>query len=251
MARFPCATWRPINANTGGMLGPNLGLVLHHAVANGSLWSFFNSPSAQVSAHFWVAQSGTVEQYVDTDVVAWHGRSLNSRYVGVETEGCSQSPHADPMSDAMVAGLAAIFAEGMARHGWPPVHADADGQPGFGYHRMAVNTACPCDVRLNRRDDILALATGAAPAPEQTGGAVEICSTPSGAGYWIVGADGGVFTYGDAGFYGSLGDTALAAPIVGMAATPSGCGYWLLGADGGVFTFGDAEFLGAPTGLVQ
>lgn len=166
MARFSCATWRPISANTGGRLSPNLGLVLHHAVANGSLFGFFNSPAAEVSAHFWVAQSGLVEQYVDTDVVAWHGVSLNSRYVGVETEGCSVAPYADPMSEAMVAGLAAIFAEGMARHGWPAALAERDGDAGFGYHRMAVSTACPCDVRLNRRAEILAMAAGGTvPAP--------------------------------------------------------------------------------------
>ena len=106
MPWFDCAIRRPISANTGGTLGPNLGLVLHHAVMNGSGWAFFNSPSAQVSAHFWVLQNGTIEQYVDTNVVAWHGRSLNSRYVGVETEGCTRAPHADPMSEAMVAALA-------------------------------------------------------------------------------------------------------------------------------------------------
>jgi hypothetical protein len=185
MAWFSCATHRPIATNTGGRLSPNLGLVLHHAVADGSLWSFFNSPSAQVSAHFWVAQSGLVEQYVDTDVVAWHGMDLNSRYVGVETEGCSNPPHADPMSEAMVAGLAAIFAEGMARHGWPAVCADANGQPGFGFHRMAVSTACPCDVRLSRRDDILAMATGgtAPPAPTQEDVTMKVIKRPDGRQY--------------------------------------------------------------------
>ena len=84
---------------------------------------------------------------------------------------------------------------------------------------------------------------------------MEICSTPSGNGYWIAGSDGGVFTYGDAGFYGSIPGiqppVRLAAPIVGMAATPSGRGYWLLGKDGGVFNFGDARFYGAPTGSVH
>jgi hypothetical protein len=165
MAWFDCAVHRPITANTGGKLSPNLGLILHHAVADGSLYTFFNSPSAQVSAHFWVAQNGTVEQYVDTAVVAWHGMNLNSRYVGVETEGCSNPPHNDDMSEFMIAGLAAIYAEGMARHGWPAELAGADGEPGFGYHRMAVSTACPCDVRLNRRAEIIALACGT-PEPE-------------------------------------------------------------------------------------
>lgn len=155
MPWFDCAVHRPIGANTGGNLEPNLGLVLHHAVANGSLWGFFNDPASEVSAHFWVALNGTIEQYVNTDIVAWHGRQLNQRYVGVETEGCTEPPYAQPMTDAMVKGLATLYAEGRQRHGWPFAEANADGQPGFGYHRMAVNTACPCDVRLAMRPIIL------------------------------------------------------------------------------------------------
>jgi hypothetical protein len=167
VAWFDCAVRRPIGANTGGILSPNLGLVLHHAVANGSLWSFFNNPSAQVSAHFWVSLGGVIEQYVDTSVVAWHGRQLNSRYVGVETEGCQQPPYAQPMSAAMFDALTRLYAEGAARHGWANALANADGQRGFGYHRMAVNTACPCDVRLEQRSPILARAFGApVPGPE-------------------------------------------------------------------------------------
>jgi N-acetylmuramoyl-L-alanine amidase/Putative peptidoglycan binding domain len=162
MARVDCAVWRPIAANTGGPLAP-AGLILHHAVANGSLYTFFANPAAQVSAHFWVAQDGTVEQYVDSEVVAWHGMALNASYCGVETEGCTAPPYADPMSEAMVAGLAAVYAEGAARHGWPNALAEKNGQPGFGYHRMEVATGCPCDVRLARRPDILALAFGIAP----------------------------------------------------------------------------------------
>ncbi|MDA8270436.1 MAG: hypothetical protein M0Z39_03375, partial [Actinomycetota bacterium] len=68
---------------------------------------------------------------------------------------------------------------------------------------------------------------------------------PDGHGYWLVGADGGVFTFGDAGFYGSMAQVRLAAQIVGIAPTPDGHGYWLVGADGGVFTFGDAGFYGS------
>ena len=33
--------------------------------------------------------------------------------------------------------------------------------------------------------------------------------TPSGSGYWLVAADGGVFAFGDAGFFGSTGAIAL------------------------------------------
>jgi len=64
-------------------------------------------------------------------------------------------------------------------------------------------------------------------------------------GYRLVAADGGVFSFGSAPFYGSLGGTKLNAPIVAGATTPDGGGYWMLGRDGGVFTFGDAPFEGA------
>jgi hypothetical protein len=71
-----------------------------------------------------------------------------------------------------------------------------------------------------------------------------------GLGYWLVAADGGVFAFGAAGFYGSTGGVHLNQPIVGMAATPDGHGYWLVARDGGIFTFGDAGFYGS-TGNVH
>ncbi len=86
---------------------------------------------------------------------------------------------------------------------------------------------------------------------------VGMAASTDGKGYWLVGADGGIFNFGDAGFYGSTytygitglgGSHPLAAPIVGMAATPDGQGYWLVGADGGIFNFGDATYVGSEAG---
>jgi hypothetical protein len=73
-------------------------------------------------------------------------------------------------------------------------------------------------------------------------------ATPDGRGYWLDAADGGVFAYGDAASYGSMGALHLNEPVVGMAATSTGHGYWLVGADGGVFAFGDAQFYGSTGG---
>ncbi|HKN48956.1 MAG TPA: SpoIID/LytB domain-containing protein, partial [Actinomycetota bacterium] len=67
-------------------------------------------------------------------------------------------------------------------------------------------------------------------------------------GYWIAGSDGGVFSFGNAQFFGSTGGTRLVKPIVGIEATPSRQGYWLVASDGGVFSFGDASFLGSTGG---
>lgn len=168
MARFDCATWRPISNNLGGNLSSQRGLVLHHQAGDGSLYQFFNNPASQVSAHFWVSKSGVIEQYADTTRVTWHGRDLNSNWVGVGTEGCGKAPHAEAMTEAMIAALARIYAEGARRHGWPNQLASSNGGRGFGYHRMAVNTGCPCDVRLNMRGEILRRAFGGAASTPPT-----------------------------------------------------------------------------------
>ncbi|MEM8530645.1 MAG: hypothetical protein AAGF95_07370 [Chloroflexota bacterium] len=114
--------------------------------------------------------------------------------------------------------------------------------------------------------------------------AMGIAHVPTGSGYWVVGADGGVFAF-NAEFHGSMGGLVLEQPVVAIAATPSrrgigwsvvmagvrvwGCGVlrvngWTIvesagcryrrdtewvrvlanGADGGVFAFGDASFDG-------
>jgi len=75
---------------------------------------------------------------------------------------------------------------------------------------------------------------------------VGMASTGDGHGYWMVAADGGIFTFGDAPYYGSTGGQVLNEPMVGMAATPDGRGYFLATADGRIFTFGDATYVGAP-----
>ncbi len=73
--------------------------------------------------------------------------------------------------------------------------------------------------------------------------------TASSQGLRMVGSDGGVYSFGNAGFYGSTGGMTLNKPIVGMAATPDGGGYWLVASDGGVFSFGDARFAGSTGGM--
>ena len=51
---------------------------------------------------------------------------------------------------------------------------------------------------------------------------VGMASTPSGLGYWLFAADGGVFSFGDARFLGSTGNIRLNQPMVAAASTPTG-----------------------------
>jgi hypothetical protein len=70
---------------------------------------------------------------------------------------------------------------------------------------------------------------------------------PATGGYWLAGADGGVYAF-DAPFEGSAGGIRLNRPVVGLAATATGSGYQLVASDGGVFSYGDAPFLGSMGG---
>jgi hypothetical protein len=76
-------------------------------------------------------------------------------------------------------------------------------------------------------------------------------ATADGGGYWVVFQNGSVYTFGDAGFFGSLPGLHVtpARPVIGLVPTADGGGYWLIGADGGIFSFGDAPFVGSLPGL--
>jgi hypothetical protein len=78
---------------------------------------------------------------------------------------------------------------------------------------------------------------------------VGITPDPDGDGYWMVAADGGVFSFRTP-FRGSLPAIVpfkdLAAPVNGMV--PYGNGYLLVAGDGGVFTFSDKPFQGSGAG---
>ncbi len=79
-------------------------------------------------------------------------------------------------------------------------------------------------------------ATPPSPTPNSTG-----------AGYWMLGADGKVFSFGAAaGFGDPVGQLDGAA--VGMAGTPDDKGYWIVTTTGRVFNFGSAPALGSVPG---
>jgi hypothetical protein len=74
-------------------------------------------------------------------------------------------------------------------------------------------------------------------------------TTTASHGYWLVGSDGGIFTFGSAQFHGSTGSLPLQRPMVGIVPTTDDGGYWLDASDGGVFAFGDSRYYGSVPGL--
>ncbi|MGC8465355.1 MAG: hypothetical protein ACP5O0_05425 [Acidimicrobiales bacterium] len=66
--------------------------------------------------------------------------------------------------------------------------------------------------------------------------------------FWLAASDGGVFSFGQAGFYGSRSGAVGAqgvGSVVGMVKLASGQGYWVADSHGSVRAFGRAAFLGS------
>jgi hypothetical protein len=139
--------------------------VLHVQAGNGSLRSYFDTPSVQASSTFWVGKAGQLEQYVDSSLRAWAQAAGNSTYCSVETEG----QPGEALTDAQVNTLAKLYRWGHEVHGWPYVIADIPGAKGFAWHGMGGrawggHTGCPGDLRKAQRPRILQLAQGGIPA---------------------------------------------------------------------------------------
>jgi hypothetical protein len=60
-------------------------------------------------------------------------------------------------------------------------------------------------------------------------------------GYRLLGADGGIFAFGNADFYGSEASSNTAYPAVAINTNSDGAGYWLFDAFGDVYSYGDAQ----------
>ncbi|HEX4434534.1 MAG TPA: polysaccharide deacetylase family protein [Acidimicrobiales bacterium] len=117
---------------------------------------------------------------------------------------------------------------------------------GMGYSFVSI---CGSDPEIGPQvSATYAFGNAPAPGPPVTSNRPLVGAAAGGAaGYWEVASDGGIFSFGDASFHGSMGGTPLNQPIVGMGATPSGNGYWEVASDGGIFNF-DTAFFGSRGG---
>jgi hypothetical protein len=225
------------------------------------LGAYFANPATQASSHVGIDDTpGQIGEYVQRSGKAWTQANANPYCVAAELCAFAKWTAADwATHPQMLANAAAWAAEESTILGIPLVGLSAaqaqDGRSAGVCQHNDLGAAggghwdCGTGFPIAQ---VLAMASGQTmpggggdmvPYPPSLSGPM-IASASVPGGYYMAGADGGVFSFGGAAFFGSLGDTTLNAPIVAMMAVPDGTGYWLVAADGGVFTFGSATFYG-------
>lgn len=261
------AIWRPAYSGHWYTSGYGKKFLVIHDI-EGYYWStisYFQNNSSAPSAHYAVngvkdtstdAPAGEVTQFVLDANYAWHAKCWNQHSMGTEHEGFASNPawYTEIMYSTSGALQAAKCAKyGLAKDRNHVVGHDQKriaGWPAYAAANLGIDPNC------NDHTDpgayfnwtkLMSYIGGASGSPT-VNTRVSVCRTPNGQGYWIAASDGGIFSFGNAAFYGSMGGQALNSPVVGMVARPQGDGYWLVASDGGIFAFGAAGFYGSMGG---
>lgn len=166
MARCPFATWRPLPENATAKRIKPTQYVLHSAVdskGRTDLWRYFARDDVKVESHFWIYNDGTVEQFLDTEVMADCNRGANVRAVSVETEDDGR-PDTTLWTPAQIASLIRLGVWLHEAHGIPAVRCATPTSPGIGFHSMwgapsewtpARGKTCPGTVRISQVPGII------------------------------------------------------------------------------------------------
>jgi len=110
-----------------------LGVILHIQQGNqaGSI-AWCKNPAAQVSAHFFAAKNGTLQQLVDTADRAWAEAAGNSNYLSIECEGYS----GQDLTAGQIQACAKVVAKAHEEYGVQLFSIDRPGLRGLGWHGM-------------------------------------------------------------------------------------------------------------------
>lgn len=160
MARNPAATWRGPVPNVGGSMSSYDLFVVH--IQDGSeagTDAWFHNPAAQVSAHFGNPKTGDLDQWVDTDQVAWAEAADNAKSISVESEGFS----GQTLTDSQLENVAQLFVWANKTHGIPlQITTDPNGRGMIGHGQLGAagggHYDCPGTPILNQFPAIMARA---------------------------------------------------------------------------------------------
>lgn len=187
---YPGAVRKPIPRNFGGKRRSTRAVVLHvDAGAAKSLQGWFSNPASGASSHFYVTYDGTVEQYVDADLIAWTQRAGNTTCVAIETQGLG----AGRWTPAQAAAIAALTRWLCETYGLPKTSM-VTARPaarGIGMHRFGIDPyrasgteiwgprgkVCPGNDRVAQFPEVVAAVAGGSggvtPAPAPAPGLTE------------------------------------------------------------------------------
>ncbi len=155
---FPC-----VNGSWGS--GAMQGAVMHTMAGNllpGTV-AWFNNPQAQASAHFGIAQDGSIWQFgpVGKGWIAWAQAAGNQAWYSIEH--ADDGNPANPLTPAQITASAQILECLSAFAGFPLQVSDSPSVRGYGWHGMGVaawggHLSCPGNTRRGQRAQIIALA---------------------------------------------------------------------------------------------
>jgi len=170
--------WPCRNGDAGGMKVPSgvLGMLVHTQVGNnpGSV-SWFNNSASQASAHFCVAQDGSIVQMGPVNGwKAWHAAEGNPHWFGCEF--ADDGNPANPLTASQVIAGAQLL-ELLSRPDvgrFPLQMSNSPSTEGLGWHGMGGvafggHFDCPGDTRKAQRPRIIALAAAIRAGGSQAG----------------------------------------------------------------------------------
>lgn len=142
MAWYPKARRRQLPRNyTARRTNKNCALLHSTASIAASQFGWFSDSRAQASSHFHIDFSGNVEQYLDTDFIAWTNVDGNPRSVTIETAGIGN----EVWSAAQVRAIVDLLIWICDTHRIPvrQMASSRTTEHGIGWHRLGIDGNFP------------------------------------------------------------------------------------------------------------
>lgn len=168
MSWFPTAIRKPIAPGANDPPIKVVGAILHVAVSDAdSLFAYFSGRSGGIESHFYIRNSGKVEQYRDTGIEADANFKANAfmedgvrkGFVSIETAGMGPGE----WNAAQLAEIKTLLRWLSAEHGFPLRVCPGPYASGVGYHTMwgapgpwtPVQKDCPGPARIKQFHQVL------------------------------------------------------------------------------------------------